>query len=56
MSTVFFFSSGFVCASVGFGSVRGGGAVGCPDMGVGVTDNEGGIGVEPGIIGGVTEG
>ena len=56
LSTVFFFSSGFVCASVGFGSVRGGGTVGWPDVGVGVTDIEGGTGVEPGIVGGVTEG
>jgi hypothetical protein len=56
LSTVFFFSSGFVCARDGFGSVSGGGAMGWPGTGVGVTDDEGGTGVEPGITGGATMG
>jgi len=56
LSTVFFLSSGFVCARDGFGSDSGGGAGGWPGTGVGVADNDGGTGVEPGIMGGVTEG
>jgi hypothetical protein len=56
LSTVFFFSSGFVCASVGFGSESGGGAVGWVNTGVGVTDDEGGTGVEPEITGDIAEG
>lgn len=56
LSIVFFFSSGFVCARDGFGSVSGGGPVGRPGTGVGVTDNEGGTGVAPGMTGGVAEG
>ena len=56
LSTVFFFNSGFVCASDGFGSVSGGGATSWPDTGIGVADDEGGTGVDPGIIGGVMEG
>ena len=56
MSTVFFLRSGFVCARAGFGSDSGGGTVGWPATGVGVTDIEGGTGVEPEITGGVIEG
>jgi hypothetical protein len=56
LSTVFFFNSGFVCASVGFGSESGGGAVGWLNAGVGVTEDEGGTGVKPEIVGGVAEG
>ena len=56
LSNVFFLRSGFVCARDGFGNDSGGGAIGWPGMGVGVTDSEGGTGVEPGITGGVIEG
>jgi hypothetical protein len=56
LSTVFFFNSGFVCASEGSGKESGGGARDWANTGAGVTDNEGGTGVESLITGGVMEG
>jgi hypothetical protein len=56
LSTVFFFNSGFVCTSEGSGNVSGGGAMGWVKTGAGVTDNEGGTGVESEITSEVTEG
>ena len=56
LSTVFFFNSGFVCASEGSGNESGGGARGWASTGAGVTDDEGGTGVESAITGGVMEG
>jgi hypothetical protein len=56
LSTVFFFNSGFVCASEGSGSESGGGTRGWANTGAGVTDDEGGTGVESVITSGVMEG
>jgi hypothetical protein len=56
LSTVFFFNSGFVCASEGSGNESWGGARGWASTGAGVTDDEGGAGVESAITGGVMEG